>query len=98
MFDHNFPVNIVVDTHTKTLNSAKNLLQSKKQCVCHTLPFDTLVVVHTGGHAVAISEFTELPHPPLFDRSSEFYKHLRKRIKAQFSLVLVYEVDIDAST
>ena len=64
--------------HTKTLNSTKTCTKVRNSMFVTHCTVDTLDVVHTGSHAVAISEITELPHPPLFDQLSEFYKYLRK--------------------
>ena len=67
----NFPVNIDVDLYTLRLLTLPKTCSKVRNSVFAThCTVDALDVVHTGGHVVAISDFTELPHPPFFDRSS----------------------------
>ena len=72
----NFPVNIDVDLYTLRLLILPETCSKVRNSAFATV--DTLDVVHTGGHAVVISEIHGVTHPLLFDRSSEFYKYLRK--------------------
>ena len=93
----NFPVNIDVDLCTLRLlilpKTCSKIRNSVFAIHCTVYALD---LIHTDGHVVAISEIHWVPHPSFFDRSSEFYKYLRK---CKRNLVkLVCEVDIDAST
>ena len=72
----NFPVNINVDLYTlRLLIYKKNCSKVRNSMFATHCTVDTLDVVHTQS---LFLKFTELPRPPLFDRSSEFYKYLRK--------------------
>ena len=75
----NFPVNINVDLYTLRLLILPKTFSKVRNSVFAThCTVDTLNIVHTGGTQSLFLKFMELPHPQLFDRSSEFYKYLRK--------------------
>ena len=95
----NFPVNLNVDLYTLRLLSLRKTCSKVRNSVfaTHSI-FDTLDVVHTGGTQPL---FLKLPH--LSTPSTTFWPivrivHISQEMYTQFSLVLMCELDIDAST
>ena len=93
----NLPVNINVEIYTLRLLFLLQKLAPKLRtsCLSHIALFDTLDIVHTGGHAVAISEIH------IVTPSTTFWLILRilqisQEMQGQFSLVFVCKVYIDA--
>ena len=74
MFVQNLPVNIDVDLYVLRLLILPKTCSKVRNSVFATHCTVDTRDVHTGSHTVAIFEIhvVTLPHPPLFDRSSEF--------------------------
>jgi len=91
-----FTVNIDVDLYTlKTLNSTENSLQRKNSVFATHCTVNTLDVVHTDGHAVAIHGVTP---STIFSRSSEFYNYSWRRSRTEtfctpLKLMLCYKLN-----